>query len=299
MKYIPNSVSRAVAKQVLVAQKHSPTILFVAGVVGVVATTVTACKATLELDGVLQDAEKEIYLAKTDLRSTNATESEYKKDMAVLYTNHAIRIGKLYAPSVALGVVSIGCLAGSHRILTNRNTAVSAALFSVSKAFDEYRARVLEDVGPEKEAEYRYGSERRTIVEDTDQGPKKVQVKHGVDVKGSPYAKFFDQTNKNWNRYNPGANRTFLAAQQRYANDRLVSDGFLMLNDVYDALGMAKTSAGQVVGWVYGNADSHVDFGVGDWPSAEDFVDGRERGIIVDFNVDGKVFDLIDKIGAK
>ena len=90
----------------------------------------------------------------------------------------------------------------------------------------------------------------------------------------------------------------FLNAQQNYANDLLKSKGYLFLNDVYDMLGIPKTKAGQVVGWVYdpenpNSGDNYVDFGIYDAynEKARDFVNGYERTILLDFNVDGYILD--------
>jgi hypothetical protein len=92
----------------------------------------------------------------------------------------------------------------------------------------------------------------------------------------------------------------FLKARERYANDLLISrgkGGRLFLNEVYDMLGFERTRAGQMVGWVYDpdnpNVDSHVDFGIYDLydPQKCAFVNGHERSIILDFNVDGNVWE--------
>ena len=92
----------------------------------------------------------------------------------------------------------------------------------------------------------------------------------------------------------------FLKHQQNYANEKLQKQGYLFLNDVYDMLGIPKTKAGQVVGWVYDEAhpdiyDNFVDFGIYDLynEKARDFVNGREKSILLDFNVDGNILDLI------
>lgn len=63
-------------------------------------------------------------------------------------------------------------------------------------------------------------------------------------------------------------------------------------------LGMDHTSAGAVVGWISGgDGDNYVDFGVF-IPDADDrvrdFVNGREGSVLVDFNVDGIIWDKID-----
>jgi hypothetical protein len=71
--------------------------------------------------------------------------------------------------------------------------------------------------------------------------------------------------------------------------------GHVFLNEVYDALGIERTKAGSVVGWVMGEGRANsIDFGLYDGRErARAFVNGYERTIILDFNVDGVIYDLI------
>ena len=91
----------------------------------------------------------------------------------------------------------------------------------------------------------------------------------------------------------------FLKAQQQYANDLLRARGRLFLNEVYDMLGIPKSKAGQVVGWVYDEenpvGDNYVDFGIYDLSKerVRRFVNGDERNILLDFNVDGNIWELM------
>lgn len=61
-------------------------------------------------------------------------------------------------------------------------------------------------------------------------------------------------------------------------------------------LGIARTNAGQVVGWIYCEknpvGDNYVDFGIYNLQN-EGFVNGNERSILLDFNVDGIILDKI------
>ena len=54
--------------------------------------------------------------------------------------------------------------------------------------------------------------------------------------------------------------------QQAYANKKLQAQGYLFLNDVLEMLGIQKTKAGQIVGWIYNEeapiGDNYVDFGI-------------------------------------
>jgi hypothetical protein len=50
-----------------------------------------------------------------------------------------------------------------------------------------------------------------------------------------------------------------------------------------------------VVGWLKGHGDDFIDFGIfeGDAWSATRFVHGDENSILLDFNVDGTIYDKI------
>jgi len=302
-KKLPNKLSLAVTskmgRQMLQVQKHSPGILFGAGVVGVVASTVLACRATLHLEEVLLESKANLDDAK-NLRETKPevyTEEKFHQDRAYLYVRSIVKLGKLYGPAIVLGSLSVAALVGSHNILNSRNASLTAAYVTVEKAFDEYRQRVVGEVGEERELEIRHNSEKVSKTVEDKNGPKKKQV----SVPGanpSKYAKFFDTDNANWDT-TPEYNYLFLRGQQTYANHRLQANGHVLLNDVYDALGMERTKEGCVVGWVKDSkeGDNYIDFGIFDNTDGamrvHDFVTGREGCILLDFNVDGLVYDLI------
>jgi len=284
-----------VGLQVLKTQKHSPVILFTVGTVGVVASTVLACKATLKLEEV--NLEFAANRAKVDEAATKApeqySENDQKHDIAVLHVKRAAAILKLYGPALSVGALSICALGGSHIILTKRNAGLMAAYATLDKGFKEYRERVIEAVGADKEKELRYPTEEREIVDDEG---REVSTVKTVNKDGNPsmYARFFDQYNQNW-KSSPALNLGFLRCQQTYANDMLRARGHLMLNEVYDMLGLERTKEGAVVGWLIGKGDPFVDFGIYDSDSQTsiDFVNGREGTILLDFNVAGVVYDLI------
>ena len=91
MNIVPSVLTRAVGRQVLLTQKHSPRILFVAGVAGAVTSTVLACKATLKLNTVLDELEYDVENVKKDLSETE----HYRKDLAFVYGKSAYKIGRL------------------------------------------------------------------------------------------------------------------------------------------------------------------------------------------------------------
>jgi hypothetical protein len=73
----------------------------------------------------------------------------------------------------------------------------------------------------------------------------------------------------------------------------------VFLNEVYRAIGADHTQAGSVVGWILSDTgDNYIDFGVfngQDGDRIRDFVNGREGAVLLDFNVDGLIWDKIGK----
>ena len=288
-------------------QKHSPEILAGVGVVGTVVSGVMACKATLKLNDILEES-KETSEKIREVEQNPRYEKEYnhedaKKDLAVNYAQTAMKIAKLYAPAVILGSASLGCLLASNDILRKRNAALSAAYMTVDKSFKEYRNRVAERFGDEIEKEIRYGIkamevETTVVNEDGSETTITEQVKTMDPNLYSDYARFFDEASPCWQN-DPEYNLMFLKSQQQYANDLLKAKGRLFLNEVYDMLGIDRTKAGQVVGWVYNPenpiGDNFVDFGIYDMSKerVRAFVNGYETNILLDFNVDGNIWDLM------
>lgn len=305
-----NMLTRKIHKVGFELKKHSPEILVTAGVVGTVATTVMACKATTKAGDILDefnsnmdDINKVVEMGKEEY-----TEDVMKKDIAIVYIQTGVKFAKLYAPSVVLGALSITSILAGHNILRKRNVALAAAYATIDKSFKEYRGRVVERFGKELDHELRYNIKAKEFeeVQTDDKGKEKV-VKNTVQVSElnevSDYAKFFDEGCNGWTK-DPEANLLFLKKQQTYANNRLKANGYLFLNEVYEMLGIPRTKAGQVVGWIYDEknpvGDNYVDFGIYDtnkntnWANAnKDFVNGYERSILLDFNVDGDILNNI------
>lgn len=297
---LPAGLTSSVARQALVLRKHSPAILFVGGVVGVGATVVLACRATLKLEDVLTDAEKDIQNAKfaLGLNRTDYTHRDYQKDMAAIYIRHAVNVTKLYAPAASVGIASIAMLTGSHNILTRRNAGLTAAYAASEQAFKEYRQRVNDRFGKDVDQELRYGVKEVQTTLETPSGPKKTLSEKAAGVSGSPYARFWGKDTSSSYTGSSVSNHFFLHSAQKYLNDKLEVRGHVFLNDVFDEIGLARTPAGAQVGWLKGtkHGDGYIDFGCWDDQNPVGFADfftGREDHILLDFNVDGVIWDKI------
>ncbi len=241
--------------------------------------------------------------------SEQYTQDDAKKDLAIVYVQTGIRFAKLYAPSVILGTLSLTSILASTNILRKRNIALAAAYATVDRGFKEYRNRVIERFGEEIDRELKYNIKAKEIEEKiTDENGKEKTVKKTVMVADDPnqysdYARFFDDGCTGWEK-DSEYNLMFLRSEQNYANDRLKARGYLFLNEVYERLGIKPTKAGQAVGWIYDpdnpkhKGDNYVDFGIYeiDRERSRAFVNGYERTILLDFNVDGPILDSLDKI---
>lgn len=287
------------SKAVFAVKNVNPTVLTVVGIAGAVTSAVLASRATLKLQPVLKEMADNleiIELSKETVRPDGEriyTNQELVATKTKVLAHTTLDVAKLYAPALILGAISIAAISGGHVILLNRNTALAGALTATEQAFARYRKTIVEEIGEDRERELRY-NKGSVEVHDTKAGV--VHELTTLDInKHSPYARMFDESNINWDR-NAAYNKVFLTTQQEYANQRLQRHGYLLLNDVYYALGFPKTSAGAVVGWAKDVGDGYVDFGMWDFessPQREAFANGDERSILLDFNVAGVVYTLI------
>ena len=310
MSNIVNSATKTFHRVGFQIKKHSPEILLVTGITGVVTSAVMACKATTKVDAIIEESKKSIDMIHEGMEAGNICDVEYteedgKKDLAIVYIQTGVKFAKLYGPSVLLGLTSIGCILASNNIIHKRNVALSAAYTAIDTSFKGYRSRVIERFGESMDRELRYNIKTQEVKEtvvDEETGKKKT-VKSTVSVVDpntySDYARFFDEYCAGWTK-DAEYNLMFLRQQQNYANELLKSRGHLFLNEVYDMLGIDRTKAGNIVGWIYDEkhpiGDNFVDFGIYvlDNEKARDFVNGRERSILLDFNVDGDILSLMN-----
>lgn len=306
-----NKASRTLHKVGFKFKKHSPEILAVVGVTGTIASGVLACRATLKVNEIVDEAKETIetiHDAVENHRHTSDgeeyTEEVAKKDLTIVYAQTGVKFVKLYGPAVALGIASIGCMIGSNHILRKRNIALAAAFKAVDTSFKEYRGRLIDKFGKDLDRELRFGIKAKEVEETVvDENGKETTVKKTVEVADpnvthSIYSIPWYEGNAGYTK-NAELNKVFLIQQQNYANDKLKLNGILTLNEVYDMLGAPRTKYGQIAGWVYTEdcsaGDNFVDFGIFDPnnPGACDFLIGNERAIILDFNCIGNILEYM------
>lgn len=294
IKNVMNGIITFAGPTGLKAQKLAPEIFLIAGVIGIISSTVMACFATRKIDPIIEEHKEKVENIHT------AIDQEFvKKDLAMTYLKTGGKFLKAYGPAIALLGISLAAIVKGHNIMKGRNLALMAAYKGIQEAFNSYRKRVVEEHGKEKDFMYKNGLREVEVVTPAhiDENGKKVKEERHTsivaDLNGrSAYAREFDRTCGQWSP-SKDYNYYFLIATQRHFNDILTARGHVFLNEVYDALGLDRSEAGSIVGWVKNGAgDNFIDFGAFDAESETylPLATSDDGSVIVDFNVDGVIY---------
>ena len=125
-------------------RKHGGTVLAVGASVGVVATAIETGRATTKAKHLLEVDEA--------LRTYNEDEQGIveepptKKQIVLI-------CWKAYVPAVILGGGTIACILSSNALNKKQIASLTAGYMALGKAYQEYRQKVIENFGIEKEAE--------------------------------------------------------------------------------------------------------------------------------------------------
>ena len=302
MLKLPTNLNRMIHTVGFQAKKHAPEICTTLGIISGISATVLACKATRKIDVIFNEKKQIEENVESCLADSKVqyTEEDAKKDIYITNVQTGVKLLKVYSPAIVLGTLSIASILFGQKILKKRNAALGAAYLAMETGFKNYRKNVVERFGEEVDKELKYGIKAKEIVEKDEKGKEVKKTVYEIDgnVKEiSPYARFFEESSDQW-RKDAEYNLMFLRKTQDYANDVLKCKGYLFLNDVYAMLGIPKTKTGQIVGWKWDSrkGDNYVDFGIYDVTDERKraFVNGYERNILLDFNVDGPILQNLE-----
>ena len=181
----PSSIIRVASRVGNTIQKYSPQIMMAVGAVTSVAAVVEAVKQTPKAIDIL-DKHKDLVdkcheaLA---LNDENYTEDDMKKDLAKIYIQTGTELAKIYAMPLLMEATSLLCFFNAHRIMSFRNKQLTATLAAATDAYNNYRNRVIESIGEDKEEQIRLGLDAETRqVEVTDAKGKTKLVDTPVNV---------------------------------------------------------------------------------------------------------------------
>ena len=302
MKINTKTLRKSFKKAQLTVRKHSPEILMVAGVIGTVAGAVMACKETLELEDVLDECKQEkMELEEQYAMCEQYSEDALKKDQVKLTIKQAVKIVKLYAPSVIMEATSIGVIFASNDIMRKRNASMAAAYATLNSMYKRYRQNVIESYGEEVDKDMRFGVKHEKVTEIDEDGNKVKIDARIVDLDNtalaiSDYSRFFQSGCKGFDASSGRYNLLYLKGIQAMFNNKLIADGYVMLNDVYRELGFDTIPEGWSIGWVYDETnpigDNYIDFGLYEARNKNQrAVNDWEPVILMDFNVDGNLYE--------
>ena len=321
-------MNKVIAKVGQTVAKNSPTILTVGGVIGIGVTVFLACRATLKAQKVVEDHHERREKVEEEFEKNGIeTDREYTRELAKVYGKTAIDMTKLYAVPVVLGVASIVSILGGYKILSDRNVKLTNSLAAVTAAYQQldkftkqYRKRVCDDAGKDKDLEYAYGVTKDKCETVSPEGKKEnlkgtLHTKDGVSKKDisdfeklNPYVAVFDERSREY-KSSASMNLTTIKGQLNAWNDiakaRIAEAKcggaypVITQNEVRRSLDLPETSAGAVTGWdlASDDYDGFIDFGINTitYPQNELFAEGRSTACVLEFNCTGDIVDCFDK----
>lgn len=290
-------VTRAVSMAALHVVKHAPTILHVMGTASSVAASVCAAKATTRIEETIAPERQQLAAIKQAcaegrvMKDGTPYEGEdSRKDTITVTTRIAVKCLRLYAPTIGFLALSAVCHGSAAHIMSKRVVALSGALASSKEAYGLLKGKyenALRAAGKDP---------NEPVIEVFDEEAQEATGYQGATRKAfSMYAVRFAAGNENWCT-SKAENDAFLSQVQNYFNNRLKSKGFVFLNEVYKALGAPETPAGQLTGWLYGNAegDDFIDLGIGAGKIDAELPDGTHVvEYVLDPNVHGEIWEMI------
>ncbi len=313
---VSNTLTRGFGRAKLWTIRKSPELLLAGGLITGAATIYFACKGAVKASDVL-DRHKhridEIHEAKEVADEGEFPERDVKINLVRAYGETVKDFAITFGPAIIFGTLSLSMILASHGILRKRNVALAASLATVRTAFDEYRGRVIRDLGEEKDRHFLYDTieevrEIETVDAETGK-TKKVKEKIEKPVYSNCYSRIFDNCNCPDTFDKDGsANYIWLRSQIIYLQQKLIRDGYLFLNDVYKQLGFSITLAGQSAGWIYDyNNKQGTEFAVEGFDVNEinnsravrDLMNGEENAIILNFlNIRDNILEDIPRVDS-
>lgn len=314
---LKNSMTQRFGRLGLHVQKYSPEILLGAGLIGIGVTIFMVAKAAQKHNETAEIAEElfadieDQHAYELEQSGTEVSAIEHNKDFALAYVKTGLAYAELYGPAAALGLLSVMAILASHGVMARRQVAIVAAYNLLNQGYQNYRARVIEELGADKDRAFYLGLREEQYtgeVEYDEEGKSKKRVKKTRMIadpaleKGSIYSVIFDESTNQYRRGDRLLNRAFLEGQQRYLNDLLMLRGHVFLNEMYERLGFPHTTEGAVVGWLLRSTpdqlkeegrDGYISFGLEDEVLNGDSMRLQNDGFFIDPNVDGIIHTLI------
>lgn len=212
--------------------KHSPEILTGIGIAGMITTTVLAVKATPKAIRLIEEAKEE--------KGEDLTKVETVKTC-----------WKAYIPAAAICIASTACLIGASSVSIRRNAMLATAYKLSETAFSEYKEKVVETIGDEKEKVVREKVSEERIKKNPITKNEIIMTDYGdtqfyETLSGRYFKSDIEQIKKVVN----------------YLNKDMLQDmfGTISLNEFYDELELERIDLGDELGWRVDKGLIEIDF---------------------------------------
>lgn len=225
--------------------KRSPEILLGLGIASAITSTVLAVKATPKAMELLAEAEKENINRQIKEGVPGPEVKNGLPSAQVVKT-----VWKCYIPAAISGAASIACLLGSHSVNAKRNAALATAYKLSETALNEYREKVVEEIGEDKEKVIRDKVSQKHLDE-------KPVSKNEVVITGTGKQLCYDGIS---GRYFESDIQTIRAAVNKI-NETMVYEMYAALNDFYNEIGLSNTDMGDELGWNLDDGLLEISYG--------------------------------------
>jgi Family of unknown function (DUF6353) len=210
---------------------NSPIILTGFAVTGLITTTILAVRATPKAMGIVVEEECE-RIRQHQISGGSGILSPLGKFEVVKLT------WKLYIPAAGVGVTTILCILGVHSVHSRRSAALASVYTITDTAFREYKSKVVETIGKNKELAIRDEVSADRIKANPSGANEVIFTGKGDNLcYDSLTGRYFKSDIEKIRR------------SVNVLNKRLMNEMFITLNELYYELGLASTILGESLGW--------------------------------------------------
>lgn len=211
----------------LFIKRNASTILTCLGGVGVVATTITAVKATPKALRLIEEAEQKKGEELTKWEKVQVTAPKY-------------------IPAVLIGATTMACIFGANILNKRQQASLASAYAFLDQAYKDYRRKTVELYGKEQDEEIMNAI---AIEKAEDIGVRGSYLGTCCDLaleeNNSEPQVFYDEHS---GRYFESTVEQVLTAEY-HLNRNYILRGYSYLNEFYEFLGIEETDYGSVLGW--------------------------------------------------
>lgn len=250
--------------------KYSPEILTGIGIAGMITSTIFAVKVTPKAFDLISDLKKEQWQNIT----TEQAEELHKNGEVDLKPITKIDIvkatWKCYVPTFTIGLTSIACLIGANSVNNRRNAALATAFKISETALREYKNKVIETIGEEKEKVLSSKIDEDKIRNNpVDSSQVYLTEKGNVLCYDSMSGRYFK------------SDINVIESAVNKVNKQMLTEMYISLNDFYSELGLKGTYVGDDLGWNVDDGLLRINFG-------SQIADDGTPCVVINYNVEPK-----------